>query len=304
MKNFLMFDREPKMPRLGRIGRTRRLLRDPEPHATPPAPGAPVLPAPAPASPAAPAPAPTAPTAPAAPAPTAPVPSPAPVAVPDGYFSQDQVNGIVAKEKAAHKATVEKQVLDLEELKNSKGQSDEARATLGIKIDELNNSLLSAKEKAENEKQTLTKAHETAISVETLRADTNWGLYETTMKSNAITSAASKHSAYRTAQIVAIVSPRCKMVATKDTEGNIIGHDVLVSAKIKQENGTVEEKEVSVDDFVALMKTDPDYLNMFVSDRPGGSGHQPAPGIPVGGNPANMTSGEKVAQGMRAKFGK
>ena len=299
MKTFLMFDREPKMPRLGRIGRTRRLLRDPEPHPAP-APAAPPEPAaPAPAAPA-PAPAPS-PTPEPTPAP-APTPSVTPP-VPDGYFSQEQVNSMMAKEKAAHKATVEKQVSDLEELKNSKGQSDEARATLGIKIDELNNSLLSAKEKAENEKQTLTKAHETAIGVETSRADTNWGLYETTMKANPITSAASKHSAYRTAQIVAIVSPRCKMVETKDSEGNITGHDVLVPAKIKNENGVVEEKEVSVDDFVALMKTDPDYLNMFVSDRPGGSGHQPGTPAPIGGNPANMTTGEKVSQGMRDRFG-
>lgn len=277
-KWFLNGDLGRSMPRIGRVGRSRRPLRDPDSHAggVPPAPVSPPAPAPVP-------------------------PAPAPDPNAEKKFTQTDLNRLMAEQKRDHKAQTDKQIADLQELRDSKGQSDDARAKLSVQISDLQNSQKTAEEIARGEKEQLTKEHKEALAKSDARADENWRRYEAMLKANAVTSAASKHEAYRNEHVEAIVAPLIKLVPVEEN-GEVVRHDAVVPATVKKEDGTTEAKDLTVDEYVERMKSDPNYANLFVSKRVGGSGHQPGSGVPVGQDPANMTKEEKIQAGLKARF--
>lgn len=216
-------------------------------------------------------------------------------------FSQADVNRMMAKESTKHKAEMTKTLDQLKTLKDSKGQSDEQRADLANRIREIEEGLMTEKDRSKAERDRLEKAHAAELQKEKNRGDVNWGRYVETRKRNEIAGAAMKHKAYRTEQLSAIVAPLAKVVAIKNSDGDETGEfKVMIPARVKKENSDeMIDKELSVDEHVAAMKENPDFANLFVSDKPGGTGFHPGSGKP--GEPAgvNLTPAQKVTVGLR-----
>lgn len=226
-------------------------------------------------------------------------PADPPVPPAQGTFTQEQLNAYLKKEKDKHKTVLQQHLDRIKELEKGKNLSDEQRASLAISKSELEEQLLTAQQRAEKEKDKLTREHETVLSVETRRADTNWDLYMKTKKDNAISNAAVKHKAYRPEQLAAIVGPKCDLVAVKNENDEIVTWNVVVKAEVTKDDGSKEMKTMSVDQFVEHIKAQDDYTNLFLSERVGGSGYRPSSGVTHGADPSTMTPQEKIAAGMR-----
>ncbi|KKN73336.1 hypothetical protein LCGC14_0401490 [marine sediment metagenome] len=218
----------------------------------------------------------------------------------DLKFSQADLNRISKKERDKYNS--EKQVLidQLKDVEKQKGLSDEARANLQTQIRDAEESLMTAQEKSKAELGRAAKVHGEALDVEKSRADLNWDMYVSEKKRVAISAAASKHGAYRAEQLTAVVEPMTEIVPVKDSNDNIIGHDVIVKVTEKAEDGTTKEKALTVDEYVDAMRANEDHANLFVSTKQGGSGYRPGTsGTPIG-DLSNMSATDKIRAGLKA----
>lgn len=208
---------------------------------------------------------------------------------------------MMKKEGDKHKAEMTKTLDQSKTLKDSKGQSDEQRADLANRIREIEEGLMTEKDRSKAERERLEKDHTLALNKEKDRADVNWGRYVETRKRNEIAGAATKHKAYRTEQLAALVAPLAKVLEVKNSDGDATGEfRVVVPTRVKKENSDeMIDKNLTVDEYVASMKESADYANLFVSEKPGGTGFHPGSGKP--GDPAgtNLTPAGKIAAGLR-----
>lgn len=219
-------------------------------------------------------------------------------------FSQKQVNAMLKKERQSNEKTNAGTLKQLRELEKAKGLSDEQRTELASKIHEMEQSNMTASEKAIADRKALEDRSATEIAAANTRADTNWGLFEDSTKRTAIVNAASKHGAFSTEQIEAVVLPRVKLVPIYGGEENkeIQGYRTVVpGVEVKDEaTGQVKEEDVSVEAFVEMMKGNPAHENLFLAKGKGGSGFRPGSGASGGaGDTSKMSSREKINQGLR-----
>ncbi len=218
-------------------------------------------------------------------------------------FSQNQVNTMLKKERTANEKTNAGTLKQLRELETAKGLSDNQRTDLATKIHELEQSNMTASEKAAADRKALEDKSATEIAAANSRADMNWGLFEDSTKRTAIVNAASKHGAFSTEQIEAVVLPKVQLVPIYGGEENkvITGyHTVVPGVQVKDEaTGQVKDEDVSVEAFVEMMKGNPAHENLFLAKGKGGSGFRPGLKGSGGGDSENMSSNQKINQGLR-----
>jgi len=218
-------------------------------------------------------------------------------------FDQSQVNAIVKREKekmeAKYKEQIQKQLDDVNKLKNDKDLTEKQRAALDDRAKTLQAELLTEREKAEAEKRRADEKHKVELDGLSQERDTWKSRYETREKESAILAAASKHDAYSASQLVALVSPLIKVSPALDDKGNPTdSFETSITAKVKDGEELVEKK-FTVDGYIEHMKGQDEFANLFIVKRPGGTGHRQG-GVEVGGkNMANMSSTDKIAAGLK-----
>lgn len=216
-------------------------------------------------------------------------------------FTQEEVNSIVAKEKNAFRTKLQEQLDRVNTLAEEKNLSEQARSALAEQKTELEASLMTAQQKAEAEK----KAAETKFQGELDKAQQDskaWrSRFEVQMKDTAILAAAGKHAAYNPTQLLGLVSPLTTVEEIKDSDGNATGKfgtvvKTAIMEKGKDGKEALTEKALSVDDYVGYLKGRKEYQNLFLSSRPGGTGHKQGSGGGKAGE--GMDGVSKISAGL------
>lgn len=218
-------------------------------------------------------------------------------------FTQEDVNTIVKREKekqaAKHREALKAQLDEVNQLKDAKELTEAQRKKLEERAASLEADLMTKEEKAAAEKSRSDKEHKAAMEAVAAERDGWKGRYEKERKDTAIMAAASKHKAYNPSQLLALVNPLTLLVQRLDekTKEPIPGvFDTVVKTAI-EEDGKFIEKTMSVDAYVERLKGLNEFANLFVSDRPGGTGYRPGTGGSKG--KSDLTPKEKISQGLK-----
>jgi hypothetical protein len=205
---------------------------------------------------------------------------------------------VVAKQR---REITEKHLDEINRLKKAQGLTDAERQALEKRSNELEDALLSEKDRAKKEIERVRNDYEAKANAEKARAEQNWALYTGAMVSTEISRAAALHKAFNPQQIEAIVRPMTVVEDEKDEKLIPTGkHVVLVKVRVKNDKGVLEEQKLTVDKFVAQMRSSDDFANLFLSERAGGMGYRPGSKGGGGGDDGrNLSPTQKIAHGLR-----
>lgn len=213
-------------------------------------------------------------------------------------FTQDDVNSIVKKEREAYQAKQRETLKQLEDLRGEKNTSDEQAKKLDTQIATMRTELMSEKEKAEAEKNRIAEEHKRALDAASGDRDAWQTRYESSQVLGDLLAAASKHKAYNSQQVVAVLQQGASLVEVKDAEGKPTGEfKVEVKAKVKEGEAFVE-KVVTADEAVAGLKAQKEFANLFLAERQGGTGYRPGTGSGDDGGGDDMSPTEKIKAGL------
>jgi len=214
----------------------------------------------------------------------------------DKAFTQADIDRVVAKQR---RDLQEKHLDEIRRMQKAQGLTDEERTSLKKRSEELEDALLSEKDRGKKEIDRTRKELQDQMTAVKTVADQNWALYTGSMVTTEISRAAALHKAFNPQQIEAIVRPMCVVEDEKDEKLNPTGrHLVLVKAQKKNDKGVVESVNFSVDKFVEQMKTDDAFANLFLSERAGGMGYRPGGKGGKGGEGTNLSSRDKIKAGI------
>lgn len=220
-------------------------------------------------------------------------------------FTQDELNSIVKREKAKlegkYKEQTQKQLDEINKIRDAKDLTEAQRKKLDDRAAALEAELMTEREKAESEKKRSQTKHQQELDNIQVESKQWRGLYEKERKDTAIMSAASKHKAFNPDQLLALVSPLTHVVQRKNDKGELIPNsfETVVQTAI-EENGKFVEKQLPVEKYVEYLKGKKEYANLFVSERPGGTGYRPGSGD-GSGNTKDMSPRDKIKAGLKAQ---
>jgi hypothetical protein len=139
------------------------------------------------------------------------------------------------------------------------------------KNEELEKELKTTKTMAEQESNKLKKGH-MKESQELKTESEKWkGLFTSTLKDNAIISAAEKNGAWDPDQIISILKNKTKIVELTGNDGKPTGeYGVKVSMAFPNEKGESVELTLAPEEAVKKMKDTDKYLNLFKGEGSGG----------------------------------
>ncbi len=221
---------------------------------------------------------------------------------PNQTFTQEQVNKMLAEDRRKHKAQVDKHVSELEQLRKSKSLSDQERAGLTTKIEELQNSVLTKEQRAAKEQEKL--KNDLKTTTEQLTADRDgWkNRFHTTQIKQAITSEAATHKAFDSDALIAILGPSTRLVELHDDANQPTG-EFVPKTKFKDRNKEGQEVvlDLTVPEVVSRMKELPKYGYLFETTAQAGVGANTRAGG-RGVDPADMTPSQyrewRVKEGL------
>lgn len=210
-------------------------------------------------------------------------------------FTQADLDRVVAKQR---RELNEKHLEEINRLKKAQGLTDEERKSLEKRSAELEDALLSEKDRARNEIERTRKEALTQVEQAKKMADQNWALYTSAIVSTEISTAAAKHKAFNPTQIDAIVRPMSVVEEEKDEALKPTGrHIVLIKVREKDDKGVVKEVKYSVDKYIEKMRSSDEFANLFLSERQGGMGYRPG-SKGSGGESKNLSATQKIAAGL------
>ncbi len=226
----------------------------------------------------------------------------------DGFSpeQQEKVNSIVRKELEKErtkgderlKTSQREQLEQINELRSQKDLSENALTALDKTKVELETALMTDREKAVAEATRVQEQHTNALAEANSATELWKGRFVTSGRDSAVLAAASKHGAVSAAQIMAIVAPLAEVVEEVDAKNAGTGRFIVrLPATIKDDKGVAQDKLLNPDDYIAWMKTQPEHENLFLSNKPGGTGFHPSQGGgPSGGAP--LTGTAAIASGL------
>ncbi len=232
------------------------------------------------------------PTVPPAVPPTVPPPPPA-----GKFYTQEELNTLMASNRKGMQDQLKTTLTQLEELKNVSGMTQKQRDELQAQIEVLSQTHMSEKEKLENN---LTKTQKDAAKrqKELEEEATKYkSSFENLMITDAITKAAMTHKAANAGQLEAMLARQAKVVPEVDANGAATGKMVvklpvrLVDPKTKE----IKMVDFNVEDAVLKMREDESNSNLFLFDGKPGIGGSNA--ITKAGevNWSNMTTEQHIA---------
>lgn len=188
----------------------------------------------------------------------------------DTKFSQADLNKILADEKRKHQEKNGQLIKELEELKKTKGLSEQQKSDLESRIEQLTNEHLTKEEQAKRESERLKKDYEGKHKeVETDR-DSWRNRYTEMLIENSITSQAREAKAVSDEQILAMLRHKAS-IAEELIDGKPSGKFVV---KIKHHDEESKKTlEYTPDEMMKIMLDNPKkYGNLFQSTLTGGVG--------------------------------
>lgn len=207
---------------------------------------------------------------------TPPTPPPTPTTPPpteDKKFTQEDLNRLLAEERRKAQTQTQKALEELEALKNKTTLTNEEKAELERRVEDLSNSLLTKEELAKKEKEKLEKQSKQQIEALTTELGTWKNRYNDSTIRRAITDAAVETSAFSPAQIVAILGPQTRLAEELGDDGKPNGELI---PKVKFTDVGKDGKPVTLDltvlEAVKRMAEKDDYKNLFRVDGTGGVG--------------------------------
>jgi hypothetical protein len=214
----------------------------------------------------------------------------------DRTFTRDELNGHIAAEK---RKLQEGHLKEIQELQRNQNLTKEERDRLKGREAELEGALYSEKDKAAREIQRKQVEFEDAQKKIGVERDQWKTQFERTVIENEILTVAGAEKAYNASQIASIVGPLAVVEEIKDGALKPTGKYRAVVRVVEEVDGKSEAKTYSVAEYVKKLKAMDSYQNLFLADRPGGTGHRPGSGK-AGATGANLTSAQKIAEGLRA----
>ena len=214
-------------------------------------------------------------------------------------FTQDEVNAIIAKERAADKKRNEQLVQQLESLKSTSKMTSDEKAALESRIEELKTQHMTKEELAARDRKKLEEelsgARDSAIN----EAKSWKSRYESSTIQRALVDEAVKGDAFSPHQIMELLSPRSKVVEALDDKGKPVGNFIV---QIAFDDVDKDKKPVTMQltpaEAVKRMKELPErFGNLFKSGVRGGLGSGNASG--TDGN-ATVASAIKSPEAYRA----
>ncbi len=214
---------------------------------------------------------------------------------------QKKIDAAVAKEKRGWQKRVKGLQADIGTLEDKEKTTKQEKKELATKRDELEAELNNAEEREQTALRKKEKEHKEALQNANTRADVNWKRYVTKEKEVAIASAATVNGALNLDQIRDHVLPRSELVEDKDKDGEGLGtYSVRVEIEVEKEGGTKEKKSITVEEYVAHLRTLDSHKNLFGSARSSGTGHRPGTsGVRMAGED-KRTAKEKIGDGLKA----
>ncbi len=195
-----------------------------------------------------------------------------PPPTPPPTFTQEQVNAMLAENKKALQKQNAELVTQLETLKTSKGLSEQEKADLQARIDQLSTEHMTEQQKLQAQVATLEKTGKAALESATGESKKWQGEYQKLLVTNGIAQGAVKHSAARASQLEAMLLPRAKVVEMLDEAGNPTGvyearlPITVMDAKTKKPVLV----ELPIVEAIGKMREDPENANLFLTDgKPG-----------------------------------
>ncbi len=190
-------------------------------------------------------------------------------------FSQKQLNKILADERRKTQKQVEGQVKELETLKKAKGLTDKEREGLALRIEELNNSVLTKEELARKEQERLKSEHKRQLDTAAQERDDWRNRYTHATITRTITDEAAAAEAYSPSQIVALLQGQTRLVEVLDADGNVVPgqHEVKIKMSDTDKEGKPTTLDLTVKEALKRMKERADdFGNLFKSGVAGGLG--------------------------------
>jgi hypothetical protein len=216
-------------------------------------------------------------------------PPAAPPAAPSGkVHTQDEVNAILAKETAKHKAALEKTEQTYKDLlANSQSLSAQERATLEQNLEMVQGQLRTKEQQAELEKKKIAEDYQRQLADADSRAKQWEHRYQTETIDRTLLDAAVANDAYSPNQVALLLKQNTKLVPVADPKtGKPTGqYNAVVELPIKdQTTGEMTLGTFTPDGAVKHMKEDPQYANQFKANVVGGLGANSAVGGAPGAN--------------------
>lgn len=224
--------------------------------------------------------------------PPPPPPPPPPVVPPppELKYTEDQynakLNAVLAEDRRKHKAQVEAAIKDLESVRESANLTQKQRDELQVRIEEMNNQLLTKDELAKKEKEKLEKQHQEQLGVERTTRERYQNLFTTTVIEHEILKQAAVADAWRSDQLVSLLKDKTHLVEDVDEHGKGIGtFTPKVKFPDKDKDGKPIALDLTVEQAIKRMKDLPEvYGNLFksgVTGGLGGTGSVTSPRTPV-----------------------
>jgi hypothetical protein len=201
--------------------------------------------------------------------------------IPPTAFNQDQVNKFLADEKRKWQVQQSKTIQELTDIKNRLTTSDEEKADLNKKIEEMQTQLLSKEELAEREKKKIES--ESKVKIDSLSDElSNYKNQYTTYRiKNEITQEAVEQEAFSPAQVVALLQNDTRLVQVVGEDKKPTGDYSAVVAVRSVKDGKPVNLQLSIKDALKRMKETPaEFGNLFKSTMAGGVGGGNLPGSP------------------------
>lgn len=227
------------------------------------------------------------------------VPDPSKGGDPKKTYTQEEVSEMVLKERKRLEERNKKTLADLESLKKSKNLTNEEKANLQQRIDELTTSMMTKEQLAEKERKKLEKQYETELTKEREEKQAWQNRFVTTSILREISDAAHANEAFNPEIVTAVLQPITSLREKTDEEGNPIG---VFEARVKYKDVDKDGKPVTLDltvaEAVKAMKNTPDkYGSLFKSTATGGIGMGGSPGRPGEVDPRKMSVDEYFSRG-------
>ena len=223
-------------------------------------------------------------------------------------FSQKDLNKVLAEDRRKHEKRVNDAVKQLEDAMKVKGLTEKERDSLQAKIEEMNNSLLTKEQLAEQAKQKLQREAKEQADKLTKERDEWQRRFASATINRAIQDAANQNGAYDPEQFVDLLSANTRLVEVTDESGSGTGQFVeTVKFRDIDKEGKPVTLDLPVPEAIKRMKDMDRYANLFKSGATGGvGGKRETPsqrggdkGPPVGDSAAYRKWRE--TQGLRGK---
>ena len=191
----------------------------------------------------------------------------------DKKFSQKEVNKIMAENKRNLQTKNQELIGQLEQSKKAGNLSAEERKSLSVRIETLENEMLTKDELSKKEQDKLVRTHQKSLEDLTGDRDSWKNRFTRSTIKRTITDASVTQNAFHPSQIVAILANDTRLTEELDTEGQPTGELIpMVKFRATDSGGKPVTLDLTIKEAVEQMKDMDEYFNLFKGEGTAGLG--------------------------------